>query len=348
MAKQSGKAPTVDLQALLARAKDMHTDTTSMPNSKPCLADSLHNLESQVAQIMTVQLEKFEEIIGVVNSMKTGYKQIGSEVEKIQADLEVLQGKLAKDKVDKIQADHMVFQGKLEEVASSLKKMEDCQNMEVDSGGGSKGNELEEVHGEINSLKAGCELIGQNVSKIQADMKLLQGRLQDNRKVNEIQTDLLALKERFQDVSSSSQQAKDCHMDNARDDPEEGSSDSGDESETDADCSTCTEPVGETAMYVSKSHLALPPGISYLLLFSYSTPTRTDESGKKSRQTVQSPIEVNQRCKSCRDRIYPLLNKKMEETKRIFPDTLAKLGSNTSGQILSSPIFFSSSHSVWR
>lgn len=45
MANQSGKVPTVDLQALLTRAKDMPIDTTPMPTIKPSLADSLHTLQ---------------------------------------------------------------------------------------------------------------------------------------------------------------------------------------------------------------------------------------------------------------------------------------------------------------
>ncbi|MCJ1345992.1 hypothetical protein MMC31_004203 [Peltigera leucophlebia] len=246
MANKSGEAPKSDLQALLARAKDMPIDITSMPDRKPSLAESLDSLELQVTQVMTVQLEKFEEIVAVVNSMKKGYNQIGSKVEKIQADLDVLQGKFAKDKVEKIQADQMVLQGKLEEVLSSLRKMEDCRQMEVDDDKGSEGNGLEEVHNEITSLKKGCELIGTNVSKIQADMAVLQGRL-DNTKVNRIQADLQALTKRFDDATRSPQRIEDCPMHNAQDDQEEGSTDSGDEPETDSDCSTCTQSVVETA-----------------------------------------------------------------------------------------------------
>lgn len=124
MAKKSGEAPNLDLQAILARAKDMPIDTMSMPKRKPSLADNLQNLELQVTQIMTVQLEKFEEIVGVVNSMKTRYEQVDSKVGKIQGDLEVLQGNFANIKMDKIQADQAVLRGKLEELVSSLKKME--------------------------------------------------------------------------------------------------------------------------------------------------------------------------------------------------------------------------------
>lgn len=124
MAKKSGEAPNLDLQAILARAKDMPIDTMSMPKRKPSLADNLQNLELQVTQIMTVQLEKFEEIVGVVNSMKTRYEQVDSKVGKIQGDLEVLQGNFANIQMDKIQADQAVLRGKLEELVSSLKKME--------------------------------------------------------------------------------------------------------------------------------------------------------------------------------------------------------------------------------
>lgn len=93
MANQSEEAPTVDLQALLTRAKNMPIDTTPMPAIKPSLADSLHTLQSQVAQIMTVQLEKFEELVAVVNSMKAGYKQLDSKVKKLQAEIEGTQRK---------------------------------------------------------------------------------------------------------------------------------------------------------------------------------------------------------------------------------------------------------------
>lgn len=332
MANKSGEAPKSDLQALLARAKDMPIDITSMPDRKPSLAESLDSLELQVTQVMTVQLEKFEEIVAVVNSMKKGYNQIGSKVEKIQADLDVLQGKFAKDKVEKIQADQMVLQGKLEEVLSSLKKMEDCRQMEVDDDKGSEGNGLEEVHNEITSLKKGCELIGTNVSKIQADMAVLQGRL-DNTKVNRIQADLQALTKRFDDAVRSPQRIEDCPMHNAQDDQEEGSTDSGDEPETDSDCSTCTQSVVETATYVSKFHIALLPGLASSYHYFSSIPTRTDESDKKSREMIQSQIKLNQLCSSAHARIYPLPNNNMEETRRIFPNTLAKLGSNTSSQI---------------
>lgn len=173
MANQSGKDPTVDLQALLARAKDIPIDITPMP-IVPSLADNLHTLQTQVAQIMTVQLEKFEEIVGVVNSMNAGYKQLGSKVEKVQADMKVLKEKLAKNKVDKIQADQIVLQGRLEEVASSLRKMEECQKTDLDNDEDSE-SDGEEIH--------------------------------------------------------------------------EGSTNSGDKSKTD---STCTQPIGETARYVSK------------------------------------------------------------------------------------------------
>ena len=118
-------------------------------------------------------------------------------------------------------------------------------------------NELEEVHDEIDSLKKGCELIGINVSKIQADIAVLQGRL-DNTKVDKILT------KRFEDAVRSSE---DCPMDNAQDDQGEGSSDSGDQSETDSDCSTCTQSVGETDTYVSKFHIALLPGLPTHFLF---------------------------------------------------------------------------------
>lgn len=59
--------------------------------------------------------------------------------------LKVLKEKLAKNKVDKIQADQMTLQGRLEEVVSSLKKLEECQESDVDIDEDSGSNELEEV-----------------------------------------------------------------------------------------------------------------------------------------------------------------------------------------------------------
>lgn len=219
MANQRVKEPTVDLQALLTRAKNMPIDTTPMPTIKPSLADSLHTLQSQVAQIMTVQLEKFEEIVGVVNSMKQGYKQLDSKVEKVQAEMKVLKEKLAENKVDKIQAEQMALQGRLEEVASSLKKLEEGQESDDDSDEHSESDELEEV------------------------------------------------------------------------DTNPG----GNKSKTD---STGTQPIGETARYVSKFISLFLPGYLNLLLF-LSTAIRTDESDKKSRETVLSP---NKRCNPRRDK----------------------------------------------
>lgn len=145
MANQRVKDPTVDLQALLTRAKNMPIDTTPMPTIKPSVADNLHTLQFQVAQIMTVQLEKFEEIVGVVNSMKQGYKQLDSKVEKVQAEMKVLKEKLAENKVDKIQAEQMALQGRLEEVVSSLKNLEEHQESDDDSDEHSESDELEEV-----------------------------------------------------------------------------------------------------------------------------------------------------------------------------------------------------------
>lgn len=93
---------------------------------------------------MTVQLEKFEEIVGVVNSMKAGYKQLDSKVEKLQTEMKVLKEKLAENKVDRIQADQMALQGRLEEVVSSLAKLEECQESDVDSDEDSESDELVE------------------------------------------------------------------------------------------------------------------------------------------------------------------------------------------------------------
>lgn len=46
---------------------------------------------------MTVQLEKFEEIVGVVNSMKQGFKQLDIKVEKVQVEMSLLKEKLLAD-----------------------------------------------------------------------------------------------------------------------------------------------------------------------------------------------------------------------------------------------------------
>ena len=46
-----------------------------------------------MAQIMTVQLEKLEEISAVVKLLKSGFGHIDTKVEKIQTDLSVLQAR---------------------------------------------------------------------------------------------------------------------------------------------------------------------------------------------------------------------------------------------------------------
>lgn len=96
---------------------------------------------------MTVQLEKLEEIVGVVNSMKQGFKQLDIKVEKVQAEMNVLKEKLLADSQNKLlhgkiqEADQMVaaplLQGRLEEIvvvsSSTLKKKlgEGCQKSDV-------------------------------------------------------------------------------------------------------------------------------------------------------------------------------------------------------------------------
>ena len=164
MANQEGKDPTVDLQALLTRAKDMTIDTTPISTTNSSLADSIYTLQSQVAQIMTVQLEKFEEIVRVVNSMKQAFKQLDIKVDKVQAEMNLLKEKLTdQNKLhDKIQADRMVspLQRRLEKlvvVSSSLKrKLEGCQESDsVSDRDEDSGNDKIEV---IETKNSGDEI----------------------------------------------------------------------------------------------------------------------------------------------------------------------------------------------
>lgn len=166
MANQEGKDSTVDLQALLTRAKDMTVDTTAISTINSSLAGSLYTLQSQVTQIMTVQLEKFEEIVEVVNFMKQGFKQLDIKVDKVQAEMNMLKEKLAdQNKLhEKIQADRVLapLQRRLEKLvvaSSSLKrKLEGCQESDVSERDEDSGNDKLEVvdtknSGEENSSK---------------------------------------------------------------------------------------------------------------------------------------------------------------------------------------------------
>lgn len=63
-------------------------------NQEPSLTDMIRNVEQQMERIMTAQLDKLEEIVGVVNSLTTGYEQMGTKFEKLHADVTVLRARL--------------------------------------------------------------------------------------------------------------------------------------------------------------------------------------------------------------------------------------------------------------
>lgn len=96
MAQNREKRPT-NLDTLLRRAHGINPARRMNDMQQPESAPTVHKREEKMAQIMTVQLEKLEEISAVVDLLKSGYGHIDTKVEKIQADLAVLQAKRGND-----------------------------------------------------------------------------------------------------------------------------------------------------------------------------------------------------------------------------------------------------------
>lgn len=91
---------STDLKALLRRAQSMHVNSTPKKNDmgRPDPARTTHIREEQMAQIMTVQLEKLEEITSEINLLRSGFgHHIDTKVYKVQADLNVLQARRGND-----------------------------------------------------------------------------------------------------------------------------------------------------------------------------------------------------------------------------------------------------------
>lgn len=86
---------SIDLKALLRRAKGMPVTSAPKRNDteRAGLARTTHTREEQMAQIMTVQLEKLEEITSEINLLRSGFGHIDTKVDKVQADLNMLQAR---------------------------------------------------------------------------------------------------------------------------------------------------------------------------------------------------------------------------------------------------------------
>lgn len=96
MVHSKGKG-SVDLRALLRRAHGINSSSRISENQHQGLARTVHKWDEQMAEIMTVQLEKLEEINAIVNLLKSGYGQIDAKIEKIQFDMTVLQARHGND-----------------------------------------------------------------------------------------------------------------------------------------------------------------------------------------------------------------------------------------------------------
>lgn len=94
-----GRKMSIDLKALLRRAQRMPVNSAFKKNEieRPDLACTTHTPEEQMAQIMTLQLEKLEEITSEINLLRSGFGHIDTKVDKVQADLDLLQARRGND-----------------------------------------------------------------------------------------------------------------------------------------------------------------------------------------------------------------------------------------------------------
>lgn len=93
--QQIAQIMTAQLDKFEERVQRMPIYSTSVyTKQESSLADIVHNLQ-QMARIVTAQADKLEAIVGVVNSLKTDYKQMSTKSEKLQADVTMLQARLA-------------------------------------------------------------------------------------------------------------------------------------------------------------------------------------------------------------------------------------------------------------
>lgn len=90
---------SIDLKALLRRAQGMPVDSTPKRNDidRAGLARTTHTREEQMAQIMTVQIEKLEEIASEINLLRSGFGHIDTKVDKVQTELNMLQARRGND-----------------------------------------------------------------------------------------------------------------------------------------------------------------------------------------------------------------------------------------------------------
>lgn len=94
---QNREKRSTDLDTLLRRAHGINSAARMNDMQQAESAPTVPRREEKMAQIMTVQLEKLEELSAVVNLLKSGYGHIDTKVEKIQADLSVLQARRGND-----------------------------------------------------------------------------------------------------------------------------------------------------------------------------------------------------------------------------------------------------------
>lgn len=89
------KKISIDLKALLRRAQQMPVNSTPKKNDteRSDLPGTTHTREEQMAQIITVQLEILEEITFEINLLRSGFGHIDTKVDKVQADLNMLQAR---------------------------------------------------------------------------------------------------------------------------------------------------------------------------------------------------------------------------------------------------------------
>lgn len=91
---------STDLNALLRRAQGMSVKSTPKMNDierAGLAARTTHTREDQMAQIITVQLEKLEEITSEISLLRSGFGHIDTKVDRVQADLNMLQARRCHD-----------------------------------------------------------------------------------------------------------------------------------------------------------------------------------------------------------------------------------------------------------
>lgn len=90
---------SIELEALLHRAQGIMPVNSTPTNNDIKLPDLgiVNKREEQMTRIMMVQLEKLEKITSEINLLRSGFGHVDTKVDKIQAELTMLQARRGND-----------------------------------------------------------------------------------------------------------------------------------------------------------------------------------------------------------------------------------------------------------